>query len=209
VIRANAFAATIPGGSRNEAAGNYSLAAGHRAKANHAGAFVWADSQNADFSSTANDEVSFRSAGGARFTSGSGGANQTVAWVPGSGSWSFTSDRDTKERVRPVSATAILEKVSRLAIAEWSYRGYEQRHVGPMAQDFHALFPLNDNDKALNDTDLHGVALAAIQGLNEKVESGKQKAESEMEMLKVENAELKARLEKLEQQMNDRNGGAN
>ncbi len=39
-----------------------------------------------------------------------------------------------------------------------------------MAQDFHALFPLNDNDKMLDGGDLHSVALAAIQGLNQKVE---------------------------------------
>ena len=38
-----------------------------------------------------------------------------------------------------------------------------------MAQDFHAAFPLNESTTTLNDADLHGVALAAIQGLNEKV----------------------------------------
>jgi hypothetical protein len=49
----------------------------------------------------------------------------------------------------------------------------------------------------LNDADLHGVALAAIQGLNQKLEE-----------TRAENAELKQRLEKLERLMNRENGGA-
>jgi hypothetical protein len=52
------------------------------------------------------------------------------------------------------------------------------------------------------------VALAAIQGLNEKVEMGKQRAEIEINELKAENAALKARLENLEQLMNSKHGGA-
>ncbi len=58
-----------------------------------------------------------------------------------------------------------------------------------MAQDFHGLFPLNDNDKVLNDADLHGVELAAIQGLNQKLET--------------ENAELKAQNDSLARQLNE------
>ena len=48
--------------------------------------------------------------------------------------------------------------------SEWSYIGFGQRHIGAMAQDFHAQFPLNEDDKALNDADPHGVALAALNG---------------------------------------------
>jgi chaperonin cofactor prefoldin len=44
-----------------------------------------------------------------------------------------------------------------------------------------------------------GVALAAIQGLNEKVEMRNEKVESRMRMLEAENAELKRRLEALEE----------
>jgi len=107
-----------------------------------------------------------------------------------------------------VDAQSILQKVAQLPVSEGSYKGYGQRHIGAMSQDFHALFPLNENDKALNDADLHGVELAAIKGLNEKVESGKQKAEIQMEELKMESADLKARLEKLEQRMAEKLGGA-
>ena len=43
---------------------SYTLAAGHRAQANHDGAFVWADSTNTDFVSTANDQFLIRANGG-------------------------------------------------------------------------------------------------------------------------------------------------
>jgi hypothetical protein len=65
--------ATVAGGQLNLAQGNYSLAAGRRAKANHHGAFVWADSANTDFSSSGGDQFSVRASGGARFeTAGAG-----------------------------------------------------------------------------------------------------------------------------------------
>jgi hypothetical protein len=53
-----------------------------------------------------------------------------------------------------------------------------------MAQDFRAAFGLGEDDKHIATVDADGVALAAIQGLNQKLER--------------ENAELKARLERLE-----------
>jgi hypothetical protein len=56
--------AAIPGGSSNTVGASYALAAGQRAKANHTGSFVWADSQGADFPSTANNQFLVRAAGG-------------------------------------------------------------------------------------------------------------------------------------------------
>jgi len=55
--------AVIPGGDQNVATNN-SFAAGHRAKAVNQGAFIWADSQDADFSSTANNQFLIRAQGG-------------------------------------------------------------------------------------------------------------------------------------------------
>ena len=78
---------------------------------------------------------------------------------------------------------------------EWNYKGYDQRHVGPMAQDFHAAFPFNENDKMLNSADVAGVSLAAIQGLNQ-----------ELNDKQAEIAELRgkvAKMDALEKQMND------
>jgi hypothetical protein len=61
---------TVPGGLNNSAAALYSFASGQRAKALHQGAYVWADSTAADFSSTAINQFSIRAMGGVRFETG-------------------------------------------------------------------------------------------------------------------------------------------
>lgn len=83
--------ATIPGGLNNSA-GAFSLAAGRRAKAMNTGSFVWADSTNADFSSTADNQFSIRAANGMFIANDAGGSkvvpvgtryrdNAVVAWA--------------------------------------------------------------------------------------------------------------------------------
>jgi hypothetical protein len=71
--------ATIAGGDQNFAAGD-AFAAGHRAKANNFGAFVWADSTDADFASTANNQFAVRASGGVAFVTG--GAGMTLDGQP-------------------------------------------------------------------------------------------------------------------------------
>jgi hypothetical protein len=55
---------TVPGGRLNQASGNYTFAAGRRAKANHHGTFVWADSTDTDFASTGANQFLIRASGG-------------------------------------------------------------------------------------------------------------------------------------------------
>jgi hypothetical protein len=117
-----------------------------------------------------------------------------VAWSPGSASWSFSSDRNLKDRFETVDPASVLDRVSQLPIVEWSYKGYPQRHIGAMAQDFHTAFPLNNDDKSLNDADLHGVELAAIKGLNRKLNE----KDAEVQGLKQQNETLEKRLDYLE-----------
>jgi hypothetical protein len=61
---AAAWGATVPGGEQDSAVGNFSFAAGYRAKALHAGSFVWADSTDADFYSTGDNSFNVRATGG-------------------------------------------------------------------------------------------------------------------------------------------------
>src|ERR1019366_8130942 len=116
-------------------------------------------------------------------------------------SWSPASDRNLKAGFAPVNAAEILAKVTALPITRWHYTNdVSTAHVGPMAQDFHAAFATGADDQHIADVDEGGVALAAIQGLNQKVES-------DNAALRAENADLKARLERLEQFINNRTGG--
>lgn len=56
--------ATVPGGYYNEAVGDYSFAAGYRAKANHRGSFVWSDYRFSNFFSTAENQFLIRAENG-------------------------------------------------------------------------------------------------------------------------------------------------
>jgi hypothetical protein len=85
---ASGGSAMVAGGSYNAAAGDYSFAAGLRAKANHDGAFVWADSQLADFTSTANDQFLIRAQGGVGINNAS---PEAPLHVNGGGDASLTS----------------------------------------------------------------------------------------------------------------------
>jgi hypothetical protein len=102
------------------------------------------------------------------------------------------SDRNLKENFRAVDAQEVLAKVAALPLTRWNYKASPgEEHIGPVAQDFHAAFGLGTDDKHIATVDADGVALAAIQGLNRKLET-------EATTLRAENAELKARLERLE-----------
>ena len=83
-----------------------------------------------------------------------------------------TSDRAQKVDFSPVDVRDVLAKVAALPITSWEYgttRGV--RHLGPMGQDFRAAFGLGFDETSIATVDADGVALAAIQGLNAKVEA--------------------------------------
>ncbi len=191
--------ATIPGGEANSAAQS-AFAAGTRAKAIHTGAFVWADSTAADYSSTAGDQFLIRASGGV----GIGVNNPTQALhvsgnILATGTITGSSDRAVKENFTPVDSRAILEKVTAMPIQHWNYIGdSETPHIGPVAQDFHAAFAVGMDDKHISMVDADGVALAAIQGLNQKMSDELERRDAQNSALKKQNDELKARLDALE-----------
>jgi trimeric autotransporter adhesin len=115
------------------------------------------------------------------------------------GTFVNNSDRNAKQNFTPINSNDMLEKVTRLPISQWNYKeeASSVQHIGPMAQDFYTIFNIGLDDKHIAPIDEGGVALAAIQGLNEKVESGKQKAESRIEKLEAENGELKKEMAEL------------
>jgi hypothetical protein len=300
--------AAVALGFSSSATSLYSMAVGHRAKANHAGSFVWADSADIDFGSTAGDQFSIRAAGGLRLNTdtsvffdnqlrqmlnlwgtdygvgvqssteyfrsaagfcwfkggihdnspnspGIGGTEEMrlsdqgglhlggpfgelslrnrdtfPVYVPspsngerwtlysrnelGSGRlyiWSGsdkaavdnagnmyantftpTSDRNAKENFSFVDPTVVLDRVAALPITRWNFKqDTGSTHIGPMAQDFYAAFGVGPDDRHIATVDADGVALAAIQGLNQKLES-------ELRQKQTEITALKERLERLE-----------
>jgi len=146
------------------------------------------------------------SAGGTGFIATFGNSSTFVSRLSTNGTWtalafSPTSDRAAKENFAPINPREALEKVAALPLATWNYKAQEPsvRHIGPMAQDFHAAFALGEDYQHIATVDADGVALAAIQGLNEKVEALK----GELARREADNAELNQRLERLEKIIRD------
>jgi hypothetical protein len=125
-------------------------------------------------------------------TSSFGYAGYFVGNVHVTGTLTQPSDRNVKRDFENVDVRDVLEKVTALSIQTWSYTNdaSASRHLGPVAQDFQAAFGLGADDKSIATVDADGVALAAIQGLNQKLEESRR-----------ENASLKERVENLERML--------
>ena len=193
---AGGFASTAIG-IGSVATGSSSLAAGMGANALHDNSFVWGGS-GGTVASTGPGQFIVQAPGGVGINKNNPASALDVEGTVTATTFNPTSDRNAKEKFTPIQAREVLEKVATLPILEWSFKNEPAtRHVGPMAQDFHGAFGLGIDDKHIATVDADGVALAAIQGLDQK-----------LEQKETEIAELKARLEKLEQLVNAINGGA-
>jgi len=167
------------------------------------GSFVWNDNGTLnDLYSSGANTVTMHATGGYQLYSGD---SSGVSLAAGSGSWTSMSDRNAKENFAPVDPGAVLRKVAALPMTTWNYKSQAAsiRHIGPMAQDFKAAFAVGESDKGITTIDSEGVALAAIQGLNQKLEE----KDAQIQAQSTEIQDLKARLERLEQLIRPQNGG--
>jgi hypothetical protein len=195
------FCATIPGGENNIAA-DFAFAAGRSAQATNDGAFVWS-SGGITTRSTNNNSVTMRAPGGYRLFTGAGTSGAYLA--PGAGSWSSMSDRNAKENLMPVEVGEVLAKVAALSLSTWNYTSQEAtvRHIGPMAQDFKAAFDVGESETGISTVDADGVALAAIQGLNQKIEVAVKHKDARIAALEREMTELKTLVNSLAAKLKD------
>ena len=191
---ASGQASAIPGGRSNVTYGAFSFVGGYRAKNIGDGSFVWADHTEHDFECRSANQFLVRATSGVQFVTGldaDGASSAGVSLASGSGAWSSLSDRNAKTNLVSVDARATLDKVAALPLATWNYKSQDRsiRHIGPTAQDFHAAFDVGENDHTITTIDADGVALAAIQGLNQKLEEKEarirelEKAVAELKML--------------------------
>jgi hypothetical protein len=114
------------------------------------------------------------------------------------------SDRNAKTDFKPIDSAAVLELISRLPITSWAFKDDRGlRHIGPMAQDFHAAFGLSGEDeKHINLSDAAGVSLAAIQELTKRLKEKDARIAALEGQMNTMNHTLSARLAKLEEQAN-------
>jgi Chaperone of endosialidase len=110
--------------------------------------------------------------------------NVTIA-----GTLTQNSDRNSKENFKTLDGKQLLQKIAQLDITEWNfkYENEQVRHIGPMAQDFHAVFGLGEREDRIAPLDTSGVALAAVKALQQELSERDQRIN-----------DLEARLAKLD-----------
>lgn len=181
------------------ASGNASTAIGYAASTNgQGGSFVYGDFSTYPggtlVTSTAPNQFVVRASGGTTFYSSSD-LTTGVTLPAGAGAWADVSDRNRKRDFRELDPEETLGRLRQIPVTEWSYTTQGGvRHIGPMAQDFHAAFGLGTDDLTITGTDLNGVNMLAIQALVDRTD----KLRTENAALRDEVAELKRRVERLE-----------
>ncbi len=129
--------------------------------------------------------------------------DETTGDVEIAGMLTEMSDVNRKKNFEPVDPESILERVAQLPITTWQYKNDESgaRHLGPMAQDFAALFGLGKTDTGIGGLDETGVALSAIQGLYQRLlqkEAELEEKDALIEQLMERDEEISNRLLALE-----------
>ncbi len=149
-----------------------------------------------------------RCTGGAKFVTaidGTGAQTAGVRLQAGDTAWSSISDRNAKKNFQPVNVEGVLEKLAAMPVQSWNYKWESDTntpHLGPMAQDFKAAFYPGRDDKSISTLEFDGVELAAIQGLNAKMEEENRALRAKIESRAAEISALNEKLTRLEMAIN-------
>jgi trimeric autotransporter adhesin len=171
-------------GVGTRASGDFSTAMGRRASTQgFSGSFVYGDAATTDtVRASAAHQATWRTIGGFRiFTNTALSTGCSI--VAGGTAWTCTSSRLEKENFAEVDGEDVLRRLRAVPVTSWNgiAEGPGVRHIGPMAQDWHAAFALNDDPLTIHQGDLAGATLAAVQALLSRTDA-----------LREENAALRA-----------------
>jgi hypothetical protein len=157
---------------------------------------------------------------------GTNGTNGNGAYLTTGGTWTNGSSRSFKEHFVQYRPAEVLEKIRQLPVEGYFYKGTEEYHITPMAEDFYRLFgtgvheiietdstgqlvrrPNPDVDKYLAASDMAGVALLGIQALHEQLRQQvfDMRAENaqlrqQVSDMRMEDAQLRQRVADLERE---------
>lgn len=154
------------------AQGNFSTAIGSYVNSgNKLGGFIWGDHSTSTFlTPSSNYMFVLRADGGViLFTD----ALQTmgVTLFSGAGSWSSISDSTKKRDLVLMNEDYVLQKIKSVPVYYWEYISQPGvYHIGPMAQDFYEAFLLGESEIYITSSDIDGVIMLAIIGVNERLD---------------------------------------
>lgn len=196
----------IIGGSENSTAGSYVLIFGRGvAAANESYRVFFFDS-----TSGASGRLALNRRGAEYpIHVGTNGSNGNGAYLSAGGAWTNASSRAKKERFKALLPQEVLQKIRALRVEGWYYKGTQEYHIGPCAEDFHDAFGTGvldgpDARTSLAASDVAGVGLLGIQALaqqNEelrvhylRLEAEVQRLSQLVEKLQAENLQLRQTL---------------
>lgn len=206
---ANAWYATVGGGYQNYVAGGNSVipggsndtigSGGTNSVVFGSGVYCNSASRALFYSSANSGAVGINRAdhdGGITYPLqvGTTTSNGNNAYLTNGGVWTNASSRTFKDRFLALSGAEILRKISGMELKGWYYKGTDEYHIWPFAEDFYEAFGTGVENKVDASThlaagDVAGVGLVAIQELNRK-----------LEMLEQRNRDLEQRVRELEEQ---------
>ncbi|MGV6852964.1 MAG: tail fiber domain-containing protein [bacterium] len=90
------------------------------------------------------------------------------------------SSKSSKEHFLSINPAKLLSAIANLSISTWNYKHQsdDNRHIGPMAEEFYAAFGFGTSDKKVRTGDVASVALAAVQALQQELAKKDQQIKS-------------------------------
>jgi hypothetical protein len=158
-----------------------------------------------------NDRISFHALTGSyplqvgtTFTNGNG------AFLTTGGTWTNGSSRTFKDRYTDLNPSEILDKIEQMELKGWFYKGTQEYHIGPFAEDFYQAFGTGvldveeDLGRYLSPADVAGVSMVAIQELIRQ--SKKQNLNAgDVEKIKSDNESLRNQIDRMQSVIDDLN----
>ena len=129
---------------------------------------------------------------------GTNPANGNDAYLTQGGVWTDRSSKCLKDRYVKLDSKEVLDKIMNMEIVGWYYKGTNEYHIWPFAEDFYDAFGtgvenVKDARTHIAPGDIAGVGLIAIQELEKQIIELKK----ELEELKEENCQLKTKIKEL------------
>jgi hypothetical protein len=118
--------------------------------------------------------------------------NGNGAYLTLGGTWTNTSDSTKKDGITKIDGADILSRLKQLPITKWKYKGTNEYHIGPMAQDFYRLFNVGVDNVSISSIDPAGIALIAIKEQQKQIEDADRKNKTMLELIENMRLEIEA-----------------
>jgi hypothetical protein len=199
---ASGFFPTIPGGLENSAQGRFSFAAGHRAKANHDGTFVWADSITEDFASTQSNQFLIRASGGVGIGTNNPQEELDVNGEVRAKDFIEVSSKRWKTNIQTIEGA--LEKVQNLRGVSFDWKADGKHDIGLIAEEVGQVVPevvvFEENGQDATAVGYAGLVPVLIEALKEQQQLLEEK-DAQIVVLQEDDHEFEARIAALEKSL--------